>query len=86
MIWRSSYNPASDLSETELCGYICEMATNLQGDELVDAINDIVLHRKGSPDVIERIRDMYNTHNNKYYAVPKMLFIAFISPDFMVQE
>lgn len=63
-----------------------DMAESGQGEQLVATINQLVLHQQGSPDVITRLQNIYNGHNNKFYAVPKMLFIAFMSPDFMVQE
>ncbi|WP_159739765.1 DUF1800 domain-containing protein [Vibrio atypicus] len=63
-----------------------QLAESGQGEQLVSAINRLVLNQQGSPEVLTRIQSIYDGHNNKFYAVPKMLFIAFISPDFMVQE
>ncbi|KHD24130.1 hypothetical protein NM09_14560 [Vibrio caribbeanicus] len=63
-----------------------KMAQSDQGALLVETINQIVLNRKGSVDVLSRLEKIYNSHANKIYAVHKMLFIAFMSPDFMVQE
>jgi uncharacterized protein (DUF1800 family) len=63
-----------------------DMATSGQGEQLISTINCLVLNQQGSTEVISRLESIYNGHNNKFYAVPKMLFIAFMSPDFMVQE
>ncbi|MBD1556124.1 DUF1800 domain-containing protein [Vibrio sp. S9_S30] len=62
------------------------MANAGQRDELIEAINVRFLNGNGSPNVLDRITSIYDGHSNKYYAVPKMLFIALISPEFMVQE
>lgn len=63
-----------------------DMARAGDTENIVERVNLLVLNGQGSPEVIDRIREMFVSHNNQYYAVPKMLFIAFISPDFMVQE
>ncbi|AUI87308.1 hypothetical protein BS333_13620 [Vibrio azureus] len=63
-----------------------DLAQSGQGEQLLDTINLWVLNAQGSPEVLARLQNIYNGHNNKFYAVHKMLFLAFISPDFMVQE
>lgn len=55
-------------------------------EALIQAINERVLHGQGSPEILSYMGSIYDIHDRKYWAVPKMLFIAFISPDFMVQE
>ncbi|MGF1722623.1 DUF1800 domain-containing protein [Vibrio kyushuensis] len=55
-------------------------------EALIQAINQRVLHNQGSPEVLSYMGSIYDIHDRKYWAVPKMLFIAYISPDFMIQE
>ncbi|WP_060983719.1 DUF1800 family protein [Vibrio splendidus] len=54
--------------------------------ELIQAINLRILNGQASQEITDLLSAIYHGHGNKYYAVPKMLFMAFISPDFMVQE
>lgn len=82
-------NRSNSNTQTEL--YIApvdleELAQAGKRDELIEAINTRFLNGSGSPNVLERVAAIYDGHNNKYYAVPKMLFMALISPEFMVQE
>lgn len=54
--------------------------------ELIQAINLRILNGQASQEITDLLSAIYHGHGNKYYAVPKMLFMAFISLDFMVQE
>ncbi|MCK6265516.1 DUF1800 domain-containing protein [Vibrio sp. ZSDE26] len=62
------------------------LANNNNFDALLNAVNTLVLNGNASPEILNLLAKVYDGHNNKFYAVHKMLFIAFVSPDFMVQE
>ncbi|KHT65463.1 hypothetical protein RJ45_00985 [Photobacterium gaetbulicola] len=63
-----------------------EAANNNDKEALMTLIKNRFLHGDMVPELAARIGAIYDGHNNKYYAVPKMVFFALISPNFMVQE
>ncbi|MBY5946119.1 DUF1800 family protein [Photobacterium rosenbergii] len=63
-----------------------DAANNQDKETMMSLLKTRFLHGEMTPELEARIGAIYDTHNNKYYAVPKMIFFAVISPNFMVQE
>ncbi|MGF1701365.1 DUF1800 domain-containing protein [Photobacterium makurazakiensis] len=61
-------------------------ANNEDKAALMSLIQDRFLHGTMAPELEERISNIYDIHDRKYWAVPKMVFFALASPSFMVQE
>ncbi|EAS44969.1 DUF1800 domain-containing protein [Photobacterium profundum] len=63
-----------------------EAANNEDKALLLSLVRNRFLHGEIIPELEARLSAIYDTHDRKYWAVPKIIFFALISPNFMVQE